>query len=320
MRLSATRRLRNPVGTRRASRASVPARRLSLLLVLAASGCALTAPFDPSLLPGSDGGSPGARERSQLSGRDVDAGAFDTNEPDGALGGQGENGETDAGAGGDGQGGESPGVEQGPCTPGDTRACYPGADGEAGTGICRTGTQLCEAKDGLADWGACDGARTPALEECGNGLDEDCDGETDEGCDEPAVEWCWFCSGIDLWTDQGVCALGSVPARADGSCPDGASRDVPECEPCLSCTVVQGFCETPECCGDWVDTQAPAEGCSCWGCPGQGTAGDVDTAVVLAEAAGLAFCEQMPAQYDSACGDSSNGCFVRSCGAAAACQ
>jgi hypothetical protein len=45
-------------------------------------------------------------------------------------------------------------------------------------GTCRAGRQVCAA----GAWGACAGEVGPAMERCGNGLDEDCDGTADDGC------------------------------------------------------------------------------------------------------------------------------------------
>jgi len=56
-----------------------------------------------------------------------------------------------------------------------TRACYSGAAGTSGVGICRPGTQSCVS----AAWGRCAGEVTPAAERC-NATDDDCDGAVDE--------------------------------------------------------------------------------------------------------------------------------------------
>ncbi len=69
------------------------------------------------------------------------------------------------------------------CPPRTTRACYTGAAGTEGMGICRAGTQTCDlAPDGTTSaWGACSGAVLPGAEAC-NGVDDDCDGLVDDGC------------------------------------------------------------------------------------------------------------------------------------------
>ncbi|MCB9521647.1 MAG: hypothetical protein H6699_12365 [Myxococcales bacterium] len=63
-----------------------------------------------------------------------------------------------------------------------TRACYSGAAGTAGVGICRAGTQTCSS----AVWGGCASEVVPRTEVC-SGLDEDCDAATDEGCPTAVV-------------------------------------------------------------------------------------------------------------------------------------
>ena len=66
------------------------------------------------------------------------------------------------------------------CVPGSGAACYTGPAGTAGVGICRAGTQQCNANG--TGYGACVGDVIPMPEVCGDGLDNDCDGTADEGC------------------------------------------------------------------------------------------------------------------------------------------
>jgi hypothetical protein len=80
-------------------------------------------------------------------------------------------------------------VDNGPscaCTAGATRSCYPGPSTEVNVGVCRAGTQRCNA--GGTAWGACAGAVGPSSEVCGNMLDDDCDGRPDDGC--PTMRVC----------------------------------------------------------------------------------------------------------------------------------
>ena len=59
-------------------------------------------------------------------------------------------------------------------------ACYGGAPGTEGKGICKAGKQTCTQSGQLTQ---CSGEVVPAQKEvCGNGLDDTCDGVTDEGC------------------------------------------------------------------------------------------------------------------------------------------
>ncbi|MCC6877716.1 MAG: PKD domain-containing protein [Sandaracinaceae bacterium] len=69
------------------------------------------------------------------------------------------------------------------CEIGETRPCYDGPPGTEDIGLCRAGSERCEAGEGGfgARWGACGGTRTPGTETC-NGTDDDCNGAVDEGC------------------------------------------------------------------------------------------------------------------------------------------
>jgi Notch-like protein len=71
------------------------------------------------------------------------------------------------------------GVDEGcVCTNGQTQACYNGANGTLGVGLCVAGLQTCSG----GAWGACVGEVVPTAEVCNNGQDDDCDNNTDEGC------------------------------------------------------------------------------------------------------------------------------------------
>ncbi len=73
------------------------------------------------------------------------------------------------------------------CTPNAVQSCYSGRAETMGVGICRAGTQRCNA-EGTA-WGNCDGQVTPRIEVCGNGLDDNCNGEVDENPDDDGDGW-----------------------------------------------------------------------------------------------------------------------------------
>lgn len=81
------------------------------------------------------------------------------------------------------------------CAPGDVRACdeHPGLDGK---GICRAGTQSCQATESGNRFGVCTGAVGPAnADSCASsGDDSNCNGKPNEGCaamppvEQPPVE------------------------------------------------------------------------------------------------------------------------------------
>ncbi len=75
---------------------------------------------------------------------------------------------------------------QADCNPGDHRACYTGAQGTEGVGLCTGGMQTCTAG---GQWGDCNGEVTPRGEICGNNLDDDCDGKVDENTDNDGDGW-----------------------------------------------------------------------------------------------------------------------------------
>jgi len=72
------------------------------------------------------------------------------------------------------------------CNPGDMMACYTGAPGTFGVGLCKAGSRSCNT-DG-SGFGLCVGEVLPTTEICGDGKDNDCDGQVDEGCCTP-VSW-----------------------------------------------------------------------------------------------------------------------------------
>ena len=76
------------------------------------------------------------------------------------------------GAGGAGGAGSSEG-----CVPLSTRACYSGAEGTEGVGVCVGGVATCDAEG--TGFGPCVGEVVPGFESCGTEADEDCDGQ---GC------------------------------------------------------------------------------------------------------------------------------------------
>lgn len=71
------------------------------------------------------------------------------------------------------------------CVPGQKRACWRGSEETRNKGICKDGSQTCDASG--AFWGPCEGGTYPTLVSCDlagnlNGLDNDCDGAPDTVC------------------------------------------------------------------------------------------------------------------------------------------
>jgi hypothetical protein len=109
--------------------------------------------------------------------------------------------------------------------------CYPtqGCPGGVCRGICRPGTQVCNA--GRLE---CLNPIGPQPEVC-DGLDNDCNGVTDDGlppkaCYNQAGNGCTFASGT--WTCKGICRLGWIVCRGQDGW-SGCEGDVgPQPEEC----------------------------------------------------------------------------------------
>ena len=147
---------------------------------------------------------------------------------DGGQGGAGGASTMSAGGGSASGGG---GSDNGPCTPGQSRACYEGPAATVGVGICKAGTQTCKA-DG-SGFGACEGQVLPKQEDCSTPEDEDCDGEVNQAsacsCKPGAQKACY--DGPDGTEDVGVCKSGVKTCAADGkswSACDGQVLPKPE--------------------------------------------------------------------------------------------
>ncbi len=92
------------------------------------------------------------------------------------------------------------------CTPGTSTACYTGAVGTAGVGICQSGAQTCNAQGN--GYGACIGQVLPGTETCNN-LDDDCDGFRDENPTNPNNPLTQSCYNGPVGTSGiGVCHVG----------------------------------------------------------------------------------------------------------------
>ncbi len=91
--------------------------------------------------------------------------------------------------------------QQGTCTcvPGSQQSCYTGPAGTENVGICKSGTQTCNAQG--TGWGPCEGEVLPGVEVCANNLDDDCDAMVDEDPDQDGDGWT-VCGG-DCCDSQG---------------------------------------------------------------------------------------------------------------------
>lgn len=116
-----------------------------------------------------------------------------------------------SGGGGAGAGGDDPGG--GECEPGETRACYDGADGTQGVAACKGGMSTCSAR---GVWGACQGQVVPVTEVCEDGLDNDCNGEADDITDVDGDGWT-VCEGDCCELVGGDCV---APARVNPAAVD----------------------------------------------------------------------------------------------------
>jgi len=123
------------------------------------------------------------------------------------------------------------------CKPGIVEACYSGAEGTGGRGMCRGGNRTC---DDNAQWGACTGEVLPKKETC-NRADDDCDGITDNnferdgasctiGAGSCKTSGTWTCNADGLGTTCNAPPPKSEPERCDGQdndCDNQVDEDVP---------------------------------------------------------------------------------------------
>ena len=109
-----------------------------------------------------------------------------------------------------------------PCTDGNSRPCYDGPAGTAGTGICRQGSQTCQN----GSWGSCTGQRTPEPQaSCSDTSDNDCDGATNEGCPcDYDGKSAGVCAGQTRDT-SGQCTQPADYEAAEQSCGDMKDND-----------------------------------------------------------------------------------------------
>lgn len=138
-------------------------------------------------------------------------------------------------------GGPNPGCD---CTVGDTRACYSGAAGTKGVGMCQEGTQSCEATTSGAAWGACKGEIVPEAEEC-DGKDHDCNGTSND-----ASGGCTCAAGSTQ-----PCYTGPSATLGQGSCKEGTQ----------ACALLNGKYEWGACTGEVAPVSDDCDHASCTG-------------------------------------------------------
>jgi hypothetical protein len=162
------------------------------------------------------------------------------------------------------------------CSPGSSRPCGPA---QAGTGICKGGTQQCAN----AMWGACTGAIFPGARACTSAADNDCSGTPDNAeaacrCDgNPAGSTMSCATGM-----AGVCAAGTRTCNDLGATAAWSAcvrNTGPSARNCTS-----GLDND---CANGVDNGEA--GCLCDGSP-QGTVGACSTGLQGVCAAGTRVC------------------------------
>ena len=105
------------------------------------------------------------------------------------------------------------------CRPGIVEACYNGAPGTSGRGVCKGGNRTCSAD---AIWGSCTGEVQPRKETC-NKTDDDCDGIVDNNFERDGASCLGQSQPLGYGID-GNDALGSEEkGTPDGELPDGAA-------------------------------------------------------------------------------------------------
>ncbi len=179
------------------------------------------------------------------------------------------------------------------CAPNGAVSCYPGPAGTPGVGICKAGTQLCNAQ-GTA-LGACSGAVQPQGEICGDSLDNNCDGQVNEGC-----------GCVPGSTTP--CYNGPPGTMGVGACQGGTQTCKPSADsygPCVGETLPQ-----PETCATPIDDDCNGQvnegGAGCVCLPGSAApcySGPAGTAGVGACAAGTKACNGQGTAYGACVGE-----------------
>jgi len=115
------------------------------------------------------------------------------------------------------------------CVTGQSKGCYTGPPGTENKGICKGGTQTCDAN---GKWGPCAGEVLPAAAESCEGTDETCDGNVDEGCPCSSGQTQGCYTGPPGTENKGVCQPGSQTCDASGTWGACTGSVTPQPEAC----------------------------------------------------------------------------------------
>ncbi len=179
------------------------------------------------------------------------------------------------------------------CVPNSTASCYSGPAGTAGVGVCKAGTQTCNAQ-GTA-YGPCVGEVTPSTESCLDASDNNCDGQVNEGCICAPNSTTSCYTGPQGTLGVGACAAGTKTCAADGKSYGPCAGEV---------TPVAETCNTPvddDCNGQ---TNEGGAGCAC--APNSATScytGPAGTLGVGVCASGMKTCNSQGTAYGACIGE-----------------
>ena len=179
------------------------------------------------------------------------------------------------------------------CAANTTMSCYGGPPGTVGAGVCKAGTQACNAL-GTA-LGPCVGSVAPQAEICGDQFDNNCDGAVNEGCSCAPGSTTPCYTGPAGTQGIGACQAGIQTCNASGigygAC---AGEAVPQAETCN--TPVDDDCNG--------QTNEGGVGCVC--SPGSAApcySGPAGTQGVGICAAGVKTCDGQGTGYGACVGD-----------------
>jgi hypothetical protein len=148
-----------------------------------------------------------------------------------------------------GSGGTGGGFET--CSPGDTRPCYTGPSGTEGLGLCKGGSQTCNASG--VGYGGCLGQVLPKPESCFTPGDDNCDGQVNEGCLCVPQSQVACYTGLSGTEGVGICKGGTavclLSGMAYGPC---VGQIVPQVDNCASPADEDCDGATPPCAGAYA--------------------------------------------------------------------